>query len=161
MKLYELTEQYNTVYNMALDEDADMISVQDTLEGLEGEIEDKAENIAKLLRGIDADVVALKAEEDRLYKKRAALESKHKGIKLYLESQMMAIGKDKIKGTVFTLSIQNNVPSLNISEDAKIPKMYYIKQDPQLDKRLLLSDVKEGKKIKGVELKQSKSLRIR
>lgn len=60
MKLYELTENYNRVLDLANDPDVDPQVIEDTLGAIEGAIEGKAENIAKLIKCIDADVNALK-----------------------------------------------------------------------------------------------------
>ena len=75
MTLYELTGQYDMLMNMLYDEDIDEEVLLDTLEGMEGEIEDKADNYAKLIRNITADVESIKAEETRLSLRRKTLEN--------------------------------------------------------------------------------------
>jgi len=159
-KLYELTEQYNKLWNMVNDE-ADMEVLQDTMEGLEGEIADKAESIAKLMKSIEADEQGIKGEEERLYARRKALENRRASIKEYLQQQLIEAGIDKVKGTMFTVSIQNNPPSVSIAESAKLPKKYLISQEPKIDKKALLDDLKAGTKIKGCQIQQTKGVRIR
>lgn len=159
MKLYELTGQYSRLMEMGEEIDAD--TLKDTLEGIEGEISDKAESIVKVMKSIEADEQAIKAEEDRLCARRKALENRRLSIKDYLEVQLISAKIDKITGTIFTIALQNNPPSVVIAEQAKVPKKYYIKQEPKLDKTMLKEAIMGGRKIKGVELKQTKSLRIR
>jgi len=159
-KLYELTGQYEKVLSMINDE-ADMVAINDTLESLEGEITEKAESIAKMMKSIEADETAIKAEEERLYNRRKALENRRLSIKEYLESQLISANIDKIKGAIFTISIQNNAPSVLIGEDAKVPEQYYIPQEPKLDKKALLDDLKAGAVYEGIALQQTKSLRVR
>jgi superfamily II RNA helicase len=161
-KLYELASQYEQVLAMVNDE-ADMEALQDTLEGLEGEITDKAESIAKLMKSIEADEQAIKAEEERLYNRRKALENRRTSIKDYLEQQLTQIGIDKVKGTMFTVSMQNNPPSLYIPDEACLCgyDKYWIPQQPKLDKKALLADVKAGAVYDGVTLQQTRSVRIR
>jgi len=160
MKLFELTEQYQKLLSM-IDEECDMQAIQDTLEGIEGMITDKAENIAKLIKSIEADEQAIKAEEERLYNRRKALENRRLSIKSYLESQLIGANIDKIKGTMFTITIQNNPPSVQIADDAIVPEKYYILQPPKLDKKALLEDLKAGAIIEGISLQQTKGVRIR
>lgn len=160
MKLFELTEQYQKLLSM-IDEECDMQAIQDTLEGIEGMITDKAENIAKLIKSIEADEQAIKAEEERLYNRRKALENRRLSIKSYLESQLIGANIDKIKGTMFTITIQNNPPSVQIADDAIVPEKYYIPQPPKLDKKALLEDLKAGAIIEGISLQQTKGVRIR
>jgi hypothetical protein len=160
MKLFELTEQYQKLLSM-VDDECDMQAIQDTLEGIEGMISDKAESIAKLIKSIEADEQAIKAEEERLYARRKALENRRASIKGYLESQLIAAGIDKVKGTVFTVSIQNNPPSVQIAEGAKVPEKYLIPQEAKVDKRALLDDLKAGAVYEGIEMIQTKGVRIR
>lgn len=159
-KLYELANQYEQVLSMVNDE-VDMDALKDTLEGLEGEITDKAESIAKLMKSIEADETAIKAEEERLYNRRKALENRRTSIKEYLEQQLTYAKIDKIKGAVFTISMQDNPPSVHIQDDAIVPEKYYVPQPAKLDKRTLLEDLKAGAEYEGIALEQTRSVRIR
>lgn len=159
-KLYELTGQYNKLWDMVNDE-ADMEALQDTLEGLEGEITDKAESIAKLMKSIEADEQGIKGEEERLYARRKALENRRASIKEYLQQQLIGAGIDKVKGTMFTVSIQNNPPSVNIVDENLINPKYYNIPSPVLDKKAILAELKNGIEVSGAELQQTKGVRIR
>lgn len=160
MKLHELTDQYQQLLAM-VDDECDMQAIQDTLEGIEGMIADKAESIAKLMKSIEADEQAIKAEEERLYARRKALENRRTSIKDYLENQLISAGIDKVKGTMFTVSIQNNPPSVQIAEGAKVPDKYLIPQEAKVDKRTLLEDLKAGAVYEGIRRIQTKGVRIR
>lgn len=62
--LYELVGQYLDIYNMDIDEETKL----DTIEalGLDEEIEAKAENYAMVIRNLEAENTAYKVEEERL-----------------------------------------------------------------------------------------------
>lgn len=160
MKLFELTEQYQKLLSM-VDDECDIQAIQDTLEGIEGMIADKAESIAKLIKSIEADERAIKAEEDRLKARREALKNRRESIKEYLQNQLISAGIDKLKGTMFTVSIQNNPPSVQIAEGAKVPEKYLIPQEAKVDKRALLDDLKAGAVYEGIEMIQTRGVRIR
>jgi hypothetical protein len=160
MKLFELTEQYQKLLSM-VDDECDIQAIQDTLEGIEGMIADKAESIAKLMKSIEADERAIKAEEDRLKARREALANRRLSIKEYLQNQLIASNIDKVKGTMFTVSIQNNPPSVQIAEGAKVPEKYLIPQEAKVDKRALLDDLKAGAVYEGIEMIQTRGVRIR
>ena len=61
MNLYELSQNYLAVQEMDLDED----TLRDTLDSIGDAFEDKAENIAKLYRTVEAEEKAFEAEEKR------------------------------------------------------------------------------------------------
>ena len=57
--LYELTEQYAAVRDMLFDEDVDEQVINDTLESIEGAIEMKADNYAKIIRETTATAAVI------------------------------------------------------------------------------------------------------
>jgi hypothetical protein len=160
MKLFELTEQYQKLLSM-VDDECDIQAIQDTLEGIEGMIADKAESIAKLMKSIEADEQAIKAEEDRLKARREALANRRLSIKEYLQHQLIEAKIDKLKGTMFTVSIQNNPPSVQIAEGVTVPDKYLVPQEAKVDKRALLDDLKAGVVYEGIGMVQTKGVRIR
>lgn len=108
MKLYDLAEQYQMLQDMAYDPEADEQTLRDTVEGLWGEIEEKADGYAKIILGMKADADVLKAEEDRLRSRRKRLEERSVWLKENLMANMQAIGKEKFKTALFSFSIQKN-----------------------------------------------------
>lgn len=159
MKLFELTADYNQVLLLA--DDLDQETFQDTLEAIEGAIEDKAENMAKLIRCIEVDINALKEEEKRLADRRKALENKVSGIKEYLQQQLEFAGIDKVKRPTLTISIQANPPSVFVKDESLIPSHYMIPVAPKLDKKSILQFLKEGGDVPGCEIQQLRGLRIK
>lgn len=159
MKLYELTANYNQLLDLA--DSLDEATFRDTLSAIEEAIEDKAENTAKLIRSVEADVEVLKAEEKRLADRRKALESKVSNTKAYLQEQLEIAGLDKVKRATITVSIQNNPPSLEVVDESLIPSHYIIPQPSKIDKKAILTALKEGLLIEGCSMKQSRSVRIK
>lgn len=157
MNLYELSLSFQEVQNMDLDPEV----MKDTLDSIEDAIENKAENIAKLIRNLESDVSAYKEEEDRLKAKRQSTENKVKWLKTYLEDNMKLTGKTKFKSGMFNFSIQKNPASVNITDERIIPEEFLIQQPPKVDKTSLKEILKRGIEVPGAELKQTEGLRIR
>lgn len=161
-KLYELTEMYQNIWELIGDEDIDLDALEIALGQVEDTLETKAESMAVLVKSIDGDVSALKEEEGRLSKRRKALENKQTNIKLYLENQLKFMGIDKVKTKLFTVTLQNNPPSVNVLNEDLIGKEWWkTVTTTTLDKKNLLDALKLGQVIEGAEIKQGKSLRIR
>lgn len=160
-KLYELSEIYMNIWDLVGDEDVDLVSLEKALTDVEDKLSDKAENIAKLIKSIEAHNDGIKAEEVRLAKKRKTLESKKDYFKSYLESQLKAIGKDKIEGQLFNVRLQKNPPSVNVLNESAIPEKYWnVVTTKTLNRKSILDDLKAKIEVKGAEIKQEKSLRI-
>lgn len=160
MKLYELTGEYAQLLELLNDADADKEVLQNVLENVKGQIEEKAENIAKIIRCMESDIEAIKQEENRLQAKRQSLENKKTSIKNYLQQQLENAGMQKVKTPIFSIGIQNNPPSVNIIDENLIPDNFKIIK-AEIDKKAIMQAIKEGKTVEGAELKQTQSLRIR
>ena len=159
MKLYELTDNYMQLIELAdqLDEE----KFRNTLESIQDSIEDKVENTAKVIKSIEADVLAIKEEEKRLKERRQALEKKIDNIKDYLKEQLEKAGIDKVKRATFTVSIQNNPPKAEIVDEKSLPLEFMIPQPAKVDKRAILEKLKSGEHVPGAALVQERGVRIR
>ena len=159
-KLYELTQNYNNLLELADNPDVPTEMLKESLNSIDDEIDTKAENIAKVIKSIESDVAGLKGEEKRLADRRKGLENRIDNLKKYIESSMRAVGKEKIRGKVFTLGIQRNAPSVDVIDEDVIPEQYF-KTKKELSKKDVLVALKKGEEVPGAAIKQTESLRIR
>lgn len=158
-KLYELATGYKNIeYLIELGGNEEELNA--VLNSLDAEIEDKAENIAKILKNNEADIKAFKEEEKRLAERRKALENSNKRLKEYLEENMKMTGKTKFKKGTFSFNIAKNPASVEIVNQDIIP-MDYRELVEAINKKDILQDLKDGKDVQGAILKQGESLRIR
>lgn len=160
-KLYELTQCYKNLLDLIDNPEIPADIISNSLNEVEEDMNTKLENVAKVIKSIEVDAKGLKEEEKRLADRRKSLENRIINLKEYAESSMKAVGLTKIKGKVFTLGIQKNAPSIEIETENDIPTKYFIPQEPKLDRKTLLKDMKEGIEIPGVSVKQTECLRIR
>lgn len=166
MKLYELAQNYAEVQKMLEEEESDIDPevIKMTLDAIEEEIAVKCENIAKMIRTLEAEEKAFKEEEERLFKKRKTIESRKEWLKKYVEEQLQKAGIEEVKGKIFTIALRPNPPSVEIIDEETFMTAgtkYLIPQPPKIDKRLLIEDLKNGINVPGAMLKQTKGLRIR
>lgn len=146
MRLYQLTEQYEEIINLLYDGETDEQTILDTLESIEGEIEDKADNYAKMIKSMLADAEAIKKEEERLHSRRTSLENRVKWLKDTLQANLEFIGKTKFKTELFSFSVSSNggKQPLTITENiGEIPGKYLIPQDPVVNKDAVRELLKE------------------
>lgn len=146
MKLYELTEQWDAVFNMMEDGETDEQVIFDTLESIEGEIEDKADNYAKMIRTLQASVDVLKAEEERMYQRRKSTENHIQRLKDNLQANLEFIGKTKFKTDLFSFSVAKNggKQPLSITDNLdEIPGKYLIPQPPKVNNDAVRELLKE------------------
>ena len=122
--LYQLTNNYETVLNMLYDEDADEQMILDTLETIEGEIEDKADNYAKIIKELEAKQSARKEEAKRLTESAKVFENRVKALKSNLFNSMKATGKTKFATDLFSFNIAKNGGKQPLTIDGEVPEEY-------------------------------------
>ena len=159
--LYDLTAEYIQLMELAEDPETDPEVLSDTMEGLSGEIEDKADNYAKVIKSMQASVDGLKGEIDRLTAKKKAIENGIDRMKRNLEASMIATDKRKFKTDLFTFYIQKNQPSLVLDDDYPVPQEFLIEQDPKVDTKAIKERLLAGESFKFASLKESESIRIK
>lgn len=161
MKLYEITEDFERLREMALDPDVDPEAIRDTMEAIEADFEDKADGYAKVIRMLETDEAGLDAEIKRLQARKSAVSGNKGRIKEALEKAMRQTGKTKFKTLLFSFGIQKNPPSVAILKEDSVPIDYLVVPDPQPDKKRILAELKAGAKFDWAELRQTEALRIR
>ena len=164
-KLYELTDDLLVLQEM-LEEAVDDQCLLDTLEGVQGEYEFKLEAYAKVIKNLEAEVEAFKAEAKRLTDKRKVLENNIERLKKAMFDSMNATGTTKVKGQIFTVAIQKNggkVPVI-VAKDADLSllpdSLVVVTESPNLD--AIRELLEAGKVVEGFTLgERGQSLRIK
>lgn len=162
--LYELTGNYVTLMDMLDDPDVDPITLMDTLDAVEGELDEKAENYGRIIRNLEAEAKALKEEVDRLSRRKKTIDNNIDSLKKRLQMAMELTNRPKIDTPLFKFYIQKNAPSVVVDLDdlQDMPMEYLTYHEPTVNKTALKDALKAGLDLTGIaHLEQSQSLRIR
>ncbi|MBF2260833.1 siphovirus Gp157 family protein [Staphylococcus capitis] len=158
--LFILKDNYKQIYELIADQEDEQI-LKDTLDSINDALEDKADGYVAVIKSLETDNNAIDEEIKRLKQRKTSNENGIKRLKETLQQVMEETGKEKFKTALNSYSIANNPPSLEVKDKNVVPKEFFTEQEPKLNKKELLKAVKEGLEIKGIELKQSRSLRVR
>lgn len=159
--LYQLTNNYETVLNMIYDEDADEQMILDTLESIEGEIEDKADGYAKIIKELEALRDARKVEAKRLTESATIFDNRIKGLKRNLFNAMKQTGKTKFATDLFTFNIAKNGGKQALTIDGDVPEEY-TKTIIENDTDKIRQALENGEKLPFAHLEpRGESLRIK
>ena len=146
--LYEISEQYRQLLEMLEDPEIDQDIVRDTLEGLEGELEVKAESCIIVSKRLEADADMVSKEIERLTKVKDSLTNNAKKIEESVMQTMVAAGKDKLPTKHFKLSIAKNggLQPLKLADISEIPEEYIIRE-PKADTKKIRDALNSGKPL--------------
>lgn len=168
MQLYEITDTYKEFIRMVEDEEIPQEAIQDTLEGLTGLFEDKADAIACSMKNLKSEAEAIKAEETALYERRKVKENAISRLKETLFRQMTETGIEKVETPRNKISLRNNAPSVFISDEfaflewAKAQHDEYLTyKEPSINKTAIKDALKSGEEIQGAELRVNRSLTMK
>lgn len=106
--LYELKEEFKMLLDMMEDDSIDEEMIQNSLEGIECEIEIKAEGYAKILKELEGQAEAVRKEISRLDDKYGKIVANMDRLKTNLKNAMNETGKKKIQTDLFTISVCKN-----------------------------------------------------
>lgn len=159
--LYKLTAEYEQLLNMLYDEDIDEQMIIDTLESKESEIEDKADNYAKIIKELEAKANARREEAKRLTENAKVFENRVKVLKSNLFNSMKQTKKTKFATDLFLFNIVKNGGKQALTIDGDVPEEY-TKTIIENDTDKIRQALEEGKELSFAHLEpRSESLRIK
>ena len=150
-KLYELTERFKNLVDLLDDPTIANDEVLSAAISIEGEWTEKIQGIAKLIKNLESDADGFEAEERRLREQKQYRRNRIESLKQYLSTAMQTAGVKKVDGTV-PVAFRKCPASVEITDQFIVPAKYQKPQEPELDKRTILEDLKAGKEILGAVL---------
>lgn len=179
MKLYELTNDFQRLFDSLEDmtENAELTAEEkseaekvwfDTLECVEAEFTDKAENVAAYVKVLGSEAKMLEAEEKALKARREQKIKQAESLKAYLMNSMQRVNLNKIEGVMAKISITKGRESTEITDPkafvewAKVNDDSLLKyKDPDISKTAVKVAIEAGRKIPYAAVVRRPGLTIR
>ncbi len=155
--LYEMTQQVKELYDLLQSDEIDSETFADTFEAMSA---DKIEGYCQIIRQLSADEEMFKIEIDRLNKRKKVCENAQTRLKQRLIDYLTTADVDRIKAGTFTVSV-SSTPSVNITDEEKIPNEYRIAQPYKIDKNAIKTALRTDITVPGAEIVYTKGIRIR
>ena len=167
--LYEINQTYKAFLDQIASGDIPEEAIADTLEALDGEFDEKVDNIACYIKSLLSDAQAIKAEQDALSERAAAKKHKAESLQGYLYQQFKARGKDKLETPRNVLKIRKNPPAVQIDDETAF--LAYAKEhgdlsfikftDPTINKAHVKDWLKDGHEYPHAQLVSGEKLMIK
>jgi hypothetical protein len=179
MKLYELTNDFQRLFDSLEDmtENAELTAEEkaeaekvwfDTLECVEAEFTDKAENVAAYVKVLSSEAKMLEAEEKALKARREQKVKQAESLKVYLMNSMQRVNLNKIEGVMAKISITKGRESTEITDPkafvewAKVNDDSLLKyKDPDISKTAVKAAIEAGREIPYAAVVRRPGLTIR
>lgn len=164
MNIYETAERFKQAkLDLNLMIDAGLIdeeSLNDTLESLNYDFDEKAIDLAKYIKEIQLNIEGIKSEILNMQERKSLFERKLEKLSEYLVFNMKDLNKEKIKGIGFDVKIQKNPPKL-VLDESMIGDEWWQKETVRSLKKKEIKEACKQRNIPGAKLIQSERLVIK
>jgi hypothetical protein len=161
LTLYALTGQYRELLSM--EDSVPWEQLEQMLNDLQGDIKDKASNIAMVIGEMDALDNAFDDAITRMKARQILARNRRERIKQYLLVNMQATGIAKIEGPYHKIAIRKNPPKVIVDFEDSIPAEYMrqpVMPPPVPDKAAIGAALKAGADVPGCHLEQTERVEI-
>ena len=168
MRLYELTETYQNIFNLLEREDLqDDIALKEALDSVQDDLNTKVEGTIMMVRELEAQQNALAEEAKRFTARARAAAARTEWLKNYLKSNLTRLAEldkgFKVDTGKFKVTLSRPTPNTLILADDLDP--YRLPADCQrvkveIDKTRLKQRLKDGEVINGAFLEETRTMRI-
>lgn len=156
--LYELNDMYRNIQFLIESGDYTEEELKFALDSVNGEISEKLEGYAMVVKNLESDIAGLKAEEKRLADRRKSLEEGVNRMKEAMQDTLLLTGEKRVKTSKFTISLRKST-SVEVENEDLIPHEF-VKITKTISKSELAKRLKETE-VPGAKLVEKESLQIR
>jgi hypothetical protein len=167
MKLYELVQQHRSLEALESSDDLPPEVIRDTLEGLEGELREKAVSVAHFCRNLESTADAIDEAAEAMRMRGTRLRKRAQSLLDYLLFNMQAAGITKVDSPYFTLQVKKNPPTVVIDSENLIPAKFMRTPaplpppKPSPDKKAIADAIKVGEEVPGAHTETRERLEIK
>ena len=160
--LYQISGDYLSALDaLTADDDLPPDAIADTLEGIAGEWEDKALNVARYIRNLEAEAEAISAARKAMDEREKAAKAKANRLRAYLLAEIERTGL-KAKAPDLEIRTQKNPPSVVIEQEEMIPCEFKKSVTTvTTDKSAIKLAIASGDSVPGARVEQSMRLVIK
>lgn len=160
---FELAAQFRQLAELLAEQHDDPQVVADTLDSISGPLDDRLENLAKMVRNLEAaDSGVLRTMEDLAARHAALQRAIVRGRQLILDV-MQSARRDKVTTALFSLAVKKNPPAVIIDAPDELPAaflQYHAPPPPTPDKKAIAAALKAGTPVPGAHCEQAVRLEI-
>jgi hypothetical protein len=121
LHLYEITEQFRQLNELAESDDIPPEVIRDTLESIEGDFDDKAINVAKFILNLEASAENINAAAKSMTARAKRMEARAESLRQYMLFNFQALSKKKLTSEWFDLVVKNNTPAVAVDDINQVP----------------------------------------
>lgn len=157
---FELAAQYRHLAELLAERHDDPQVIADTLESISAPLDEQLENLAKMVRNLEAADSGVQSTIAGLEARHGALQrAAENGRKLILDL-MRSTGRERVTTALFELAVRKNPPQVVVDRQEELPPAFLVPRDPVPDKRAIAAALKAGVQVPGAHAEQGMRIEI-
>lgn len=163
MKLYEITNEFQNVFNN-IGEDGELTDeMMENLDGLKQDFELKAISVAAYIKNLEAEEAAINEAIKDMSARKNKLTKQAQGLTDYLQFNLQKLSINEIKSSpYFKIRLKQCPPSIDVFDEKKIPAEFWReKVTTSVDKIMLKEVLSEGVEVPGASIQRKIKLEIK
>ena len=145
-RLFDIVDEFEVLYELAVDESVDEQTFSDTLEALMGELEVKGAGYVAVINQLDMEAQKAKEISEQFKIKAMRRTDSIARMKQALKDAMVRIGVQSIDTGDYTIKLQKNGGKQPLVIDGDVPEsMCKVILEP--DKDRIRAEIEDGKKL--------------
>ena len=167
MTLYQIKEEYRALLEAIECGIVPEEAINDTLEGIEGELNDKVDSIACFIKELRADITAIKHERDALQERLSAKVKKVEYLTDYLTRTLTELGVSKMETARNQISFRKSTCVTILGEEEFIewaqkeaPELLKFAK-PEISLTAVKNAIKGGRTLEGVSIDVNNNIQLK
>jgi hypothetical protein len=160
---FELAAQYRQLAELLAERHDDAQLIADTLESISAPLDERLENLAKVVRNIEAADSGVEKTIASLEARHVALQRAAERARKLILDLMQAAGRERVTTALFSMAIKKNPPFVVVDRETELPQTYLIHHEPPPptpNKKAIAAALKAGTPVPGARSEQGVRLEI-
>ena len=164
MRIYEIATQFRSLEALEASEELPAEVIRDTLEALQGDLQEKCTNVALFSRNLESVATSIEAAAAKMLARAEVLRKRAASLDAYLLLNMQACGITKVESPWFTITRKTNPPSVIIDHADSIPERFWRQPEAPpkvIDRKAIAAAIKAGEEVPGCHTASGERLEIK
>ncbi|HEX7648296.1 MAG TPA: siphovirus Gp157 family protein [Noviherbaspirillum sp.] len=157
---FELAAQYRQLAELLAERHDDEQVVADTLESISEPLDERLENLAKIVRNIESAKHGVERTIAQLEARHASLDRAAERARRLILDLMRTSGREKVTTALFSFAVKKNPPAVVVDNAQALAPEYLTWHAPTPNKRAIAAALKEGHSVPGAHSEQTVRLEI-
>lgn len=160
--LYEIANEYQSLLAQVINCDEISPEMFEEFQGIQGDIKDKAVNVAAFIKNLEAEAEGIEKAIDAMQERAKRINKKVDSLRDYLKLNLESCHLNEVKSPFFDIRVRTNPASVAIMDEKLIPEQYFREiMMRKVDKLMLSQELKNNVMIPGVALEKRTRLEIK